>query len=590
MTVPQALILAIIAVAMALFLWGRWRHDLVALAALMASVLAGLVPAEAAFSGFGHPAVVTVAAILVLSHGLASSGAIDRLIRRVVPDAAGPWTIVLVFCALTAAMSSFMNNVGALALMMPAALAAARRVDVSPGQILMPLSFASILGGMTTLIGTPPNLIVAGFRGDATGTPFGMFDFAPVGVAVAGAGVLFIVAGSRFLVPDRPRAAGQNFDIGAYLTEARVPPKSRAVGMTLKEVEEALASAEAQVVGLVRDNSRIPAPQNWRSLREDDILVIEADSKNLPQAIAKLGLTLEEDKRAGVKALESEHTVMAEVVIRPGSPLIGRTAQHLKLRSRHAINLLAISRQGRRSISRLRQTRLAPGDVLLLQGTPETLADFSSHFDCVPLAERALRFPAKRDAWLAAGIMAAAVAATASTLLSATIAFPLAALAYVLVSIVPTRELYTAVEWPVIVLLGALIPVAGAVATTGAADMLARTMLSLLGEGSPVLVLIGLMVMTMCLTDFMNNAATATVMCPIALGVAGVLGADPDPFLMAVAIGSSCAFLTPIGHQNNTLILGPGGFRFGDYWKLGLPLEIIVLCVGIPMILLVWPL
>ncbi|WP_349367848.1 SLC13 family permease [Salinarimonas sp.] len=590
MTVPQALILAIIAVAMALFLWGRWRHDLVALAALIASVLLGLVPADAAFSGFGHPAVVTVAAILVLSHGLAASGAIDRLVRRVVPDAAGPWTIVLTFCALTAAMSSFMNNVGALALMMPAALAAARRVEVTPGRVLMPLSFASILGGMTTLIGTPPNLIVAGFRGDATGTPFGMFDFAPVGVAVAGAGVLFVVVASRFLVPDRPRAAGQNFDIGAYLTEARVPPKSRAIGMTLKEVEETLAAAEAQVVGLVRDNSRIPAPQNWRSLREDDILVIEADSKNLPQAIAKLGLTLEEDKRAGVKALESEHTVMAEVVIRPGSPLIGRTAQHLKLRSRHAINLLAISRQGRRSISRLRQTRLAPGDVLLLQGTPETLSDFSTHFDCVPLAERALRFPAKRDAWLAAGIMAAAVAATASSLLPASIAFPLAALAFVLASIVPTREIYTAVEWPVIVLLGALIPVAGAVATTGAADMLARAMLSLIGEGSPVLVLIGLMIMTMCLTDFMNNAATATVMCPIAIGIAGVLGADPDPFLMAVAIGSSCAFLTPIGHQNNTLILGPGGFRFGDYWKLGLPLEIIVLCVGIPMILLVWPL
>jgi len=590
MTAPQALILAIIVVAMALFLWGRWRHDLVAVAALIASVLFGLVPADAAFAGFGHPAVVTVAAVLIISHGLASSGAIDRVVRRVLPDAAGPWMIVLTLCALTGVLSSFMNNIGALALLMPAAIAAARRAERSPGRILMPLSFASILGGMTTLIGTPPNLIVASFRGEATGTPFGMFDFAPVGVAVAAAGVLFIVVASKFLVPDRPRAAGQNFDIGAYLTEARVPPKARAVGMTLKEVEETLASAEAQVVGLVRDNARIPAPQPWRSLREDDILVIEADSKNLPQALAKLGLTLEEDRRVGVRALESEHTVMAEVVIRPGSPLIGRTAQHLKLRSRHAINILAISRQGRRSISRLRQTRLAPGDVLLLQGTPETLADFSAHFDCVPLAERALRFPAKRDAYLASGIMAAAVAATALSLLPAAIAFALAALAYVIVSIVPAREVYTAVEWPVIVLLGALIPVAGAVGSTGAADMLARTLLSTMGEGSPVLVLVGLMVMTMTLTDFMNNAATATVMCPIALGVAGVLGANPDPFLMAVAIGSSCAFLTPIGHQNNTLILGPGGFRFGDYWKLGLPLEIIVLCVGIPMILYVWPL
>ncbi|WP_372423028.1 SLC13 family permease [Salinarimonas chemoclinalis] len=590
MTAPQVMILAIIVVAMGLFLWGRWRHDLVAVAALIACVLAGLVPAEAAFTGFGHPAVITVAAVLVLSHGLAASGAIDRVVRRVLHEGAGAWTIVLTMCALTAFMSAFMNNIGALALMMPAALAAARRAEVAPGQILMPLSFASILGGMTTLIGTPPNLIVAGFRAGATGTPFGMFDFAPVGVAVAGAGVLLVVLGSRFLVPNRPRGAGQNFDIGAYLTEARVPARARAVGMTLKEVEETLAAAEAQVVGLVRDNARIPAPQNWRSLREDDILVIEADSKNLPQALAKLGLTLEEDKRTGVRALEAEHTVMAEVVVRPGSPLIGRTAQHLKLRSRHAINLLAISRQGRRSISRLRQTRLAPGDVLLLQGTPETLADFSAHFDCVPLAERALRFPAKRDAWLATGIMGAAVAATALGILPVEIAFTLAALAFVLGSIVPTRELYTAVEWPVIVLLGALIPVAGAVASTGAADAVARGMMGVIGEGSPVLVLVGLMVMTMCLTDFMNNAATATVMCPIAIGIAKVMGASPDPFLMAVAIGSSCAFLTPIGHQNNTLILGPGGFRFGDYWRLGLPLEIVVLCVGIPMILVVWPL
>lgn len=590
MTLPQAGILAILAFAVLMFLWGRWRHDVIALAALMIAVLVGLVPADAAFSGFGHPAVITVAAILVLGHGLSASGAIERLVRGILPAKAGGGTIMLALCLVGAGLSSFMNNVGALALLMPIAIASATRAGIAPGQILMPLSFATILGGMTTLIGTPPNLIVASYRGQVSDAPFGMFDFTPVGVAVAVVGVVFVTLGARFLVPARPRAAGQSFDIGAYLTEARVPPKAKAVGMTLKEVEEVLAAADAQVVGLVRDNVRIPAPHAWRSLREDDILVVEADSKALPAALAKLGLSLEEDKRGNGTAQEAESTIMSEVVVRPGSPLIGRTAQHLRLRSRHAINLLAISRQGRRTISRLRTTRLAPGDVLLLQGTPETLSEFTAAFDAVPLAERPLRFPATRDATLAAIVFLVAILATASGVFSAPVAFVVAALAYVLVGLVPVREIYTAIEWPVIVLLGALIPVADAVGTTGAAETIARGMLGLIGYEAPVLALVAIMAMTICLTDFMNNAATATVMCPIAIGVAGVLGASADPFLMAVAIGASCAFLTPIGHQNNTLILGPGGFRFGDYWRLGLPLEIIVVCVGIPMILVVWPL
>lgn len=382
MTGPQLLILTVLVVTIGLFIWGRWRHDLIALASLLACVLLGLVPSSNAFQGFGHPAVITVACVLVLSRGLSTSGALDWVARRTIPGNAGPGLVLVGLCLLAAFLSAFMNNIGALALLMPVALEAARKTGLPPGQILMPLSFASILGGMTTLIGTPPNLIVAIFRANEGRAAFGMFDFLPVGILVAVSSIIFLTLASRKLVPVRPRAAGQNFDIGAYLTEARVTDKGRAVGLTLREVEVELEKADAQVVGLVRDKFRIPAPHPEHIMRPDDILVIEADSKALSAALTNLGLKLEEDRGGETpRTLEAGSTIMIEVVVRPGSPLAGRTAQHLRLRSRMGINLLAISRQGRRSLSRLRTTRLSPGDVLLLQGTGETLNEFVAQYD-----------------------------------------------------------------------------------------------------------------------------------------------------------------------------------------------------------------
>jgi di/tricarboxylate transporter len=591
MTVQQSLILAVIAVAMAVFIWGRWRHDLVALAALIACVLLGLVPGEGAFDGFGHPAVVTVACVLILSRGLSTSGAVDWIARKAMPADAGPGAVMVGLCVMAGFFSAFMNNIGALALLMPIALDAARRLDIAPGQMLMPLSFASILGGMTTLIGTPPNLIVASFRADETRPAFGMFDFAPVGLAVAAAGITFIIIAARFLVPQRDRASAPDFNIGAYLTEARVTEAASAVGMSLREVEVQLEKVDAQVVGLVRDQTRIPAPHPEHIVEAGDILVIEADSKVLGGALTKLGLKLEEDRSDEMpKVVTAGRTVLLEVAVRPGSPLAGRTAQHLRLRRRLGINLLAISRQGRRSLTRLRSTRLSPGDVLLLQGPSETLSEFVTQYECVPLAERALHFPGKRDGLVAGAIMLAAVAATATGALRVEVAFAMAALAYVALDIVPVRRVYEAIDWSVIVLLGALIPVAGAVQMTGAAAAVAGLLFEDLGGGNAVFAVAVMLILTMWLTDFMNNAATAAVMAPVALGAAETLGVSPDPLLMAVAVGASCAFLTPIGHQNNTLILGPGGFRFGDYWRLGLPLQVIIVVVAVPMILTVWPL
>lgn len=632
MTFDQTLILGILAATVAMFLWGRWRHDMVAAAALLAAVLGGLVAPAEAFAGFGHPAVITVACVLVLSQGLQNSGAVDALARVVLPAKAGPTLSIAALTALVALLSAFMNNVGALALLMPVAIQLAGRLELPPGRVLMPLAFASILGGTMTLIGTPPNLIVSGFRSAADLGGFGMFDFTPVGAALTLVGVVFIALAGWRLVPARKQAGAEGFETGAYLTEARVAEDSKAAGKTLREVEQLLDEADAQVVGLVRNDVRVTAPSPGRVVRAGDVLVIEAEAEALADALGRLGLKLEEDKREQLKeaakaqqaedeAAQSEagrartspdddgaakrdegketkndkpapsdEIALAELAVLPGSPLAGRSATDIQLRTRHGINLLAVSRQGRRSLARLRTMPLAAGDVLLMQGAPEAIAGFASNMGCVPLAGRALRIPDKRAAIVAAAIMLAAVAVAAFGLLPAAVSFAAGVLASMALRTVPPRAVYEPVDWPVIVLLAALLPVAGAMQATGAADLVARVLLDHVAQGNAVVGLVVILVTTMILTDLMNNAATAAVMAPIALGAAAQLGVNADPFLMAVAVGASCAFLTPIGHQNNTLILGPGGFRFGDYWRMGLPLDALVVAVAVPMLLLVWPL
>ncbi len=660
----QILILAILAATIAAFLLGRWRHDLVAAGALMACVLVGVVAPEQAFAGFGHPAVITVACVLVLSHGLQTSGAVDALARVALPAKAGPMLSIAALTALAAVLSGFMNNVGALALLMPVALQIARKRKLAPGQVLMPLAFGSILGGMTTLIGTPPNLIVSGFRASTGAAPFSMFDFSPVGVAVAGAGVLLIALGGWKLVPVRREAAAEGFDPGAYVTEVRVPEGARAVGRRLSDIEQTLDQHGAQVLGIVQGEFRVHAPHPSRVVRAGDVLVIEADAEALSSLLSGLGLKLEEDvpppqdedaddagedgppavsgesgepgpagataaaprpvraltdggrtmrlrdwRRTGAPAdsrpldgepgedsdddaarTPHEEIVLQEIVVLPGSGLSGRSAIDLDLRTHHAINVLALSRAGRLSRTRLRSQAFREGDLLLVQGTQAAISGFSAQFGAVPLAARSLRMPDRRKAVTATLVLAMAIAATAFGLLPAAVAFALGVVASMALRTVPPREVYEAVDWPVVVLLAALIPVAGAMESTGTAELIARALFDSLAQGHPVLGLVLVMVVTMTLSDLMNNAATAAVMCPIALGAASTFGVDADPYLMAVAIGASCAFLTPIGHQNNTLILGPGGFRFGDYWRLGLPVQLLVLLVSIPLLLRIWPL
>ncbi|MFU8883272.1 MAG: SLC13 family permease [Rhodobacterales bacterium] len=643
MALPQMMIFGILILTMGLFLWGRLRHDVVALASLIACVVTGLITPEAAFAGFGHPAVITVACVLVLSHGLQQSGAIDSVARNIIPKKAGRTTTLLALIGLGALLSGFMNNVGAMALLMPIAIQLSGRLSMTAGQVLMPLAFGTILGGMTTLVGTPPNLIVSGFRADAGLGAFGMFDFAPIGVAVTVGGVVFITAIGWRLVPARKSSSSEGFETGAYLTEVRVPEKSKAVGMTLRQIENELDGAEAQIIALVRNEVKMNAPHGGRRLKPDDILVLEADVEGLAEALSAFGIKLEEqgassekeDKeteqplKAGqakvakeVKGADlaktsddtkakadtgksdkaddskdeeqssrrDEDIVLRELAVLPASSIVGRSARDIRLRTRYGLNLLAVAREGHRPRARLRTLKLKSGDLLMMQGPAEVLADFANETGCVPLGERELRIPDARTAITASVIMGGAIALVTFGILPAAAAFALGVLASMILRTVPPRDVYTAIDWPVVVLLAALIPVAGAMEQTGAADILARFFVDVVAQGNAIAALAVMLVVTMFLSDVMNNAATAAVMCPIALGIAGSLGVNADSFLMAVAIGASCAFLTPIGHQNNTLILGPGGFKFKDYWRLGLPLEMLVVAVSLPLLLIFWPL
>ena len=648
MTQAQAIILGILILTVAMFLWGRWRHDMVAAGALLATVVAGLVEPSDAFGGFGHSAVVTVACVLILSQTLQSSGAVDILTRTVLPANAGPTVSIAALTVLAAALSGFMNNVGALALLMPVAIQMAGKLDLPPGKVLMPLAFGSILGGTTTLIGTPPNLIISGFRQSSGEGSFSMFDFTPVGLAVSITGVAFIALVGWRLVPVRQQRGVEGFETDAYITEARLPNDSKLHGLSLRQIDEKLGDLDAQVIGLVRNEVRLTAPNPGRRVHAGDILVIETDAETLAKVLSTLDIKLEEaesgakddeddqeahdgqDAQETAKAdtgeppankdktsapgdeparpqdeekaeekdeeanedngNDSDESVLMELAVLPSSSLLNRSATDLLLRTRYGINMLAVSRQGQRFGTRLRNVSLKAGDLLLMQGPQESINAFASGTGCVPLAERELRIPDKRNASLSAGIMLVSVLLAATGTLPSAIAFMGGVLASMALRTISLRGVYDAVDWPVIVLLACLLPVAGAMQETGAAELVASLLLDYLAQGNAVVALVVILITTMVLTDLMNNAATAAVLAPIALGAASQLDANPDTFLMAVAIGASCAFLTPIGHQNNTLILGPGGFRFGDYWRMGLPVDLIVIATAVPMLLLVWPL
>jgi di/tricarboxylate transporter len=466
----------------------------------------------------------------------------------------------------------------------------AYRDGYPPAKSLMPLAFASLLGGLTTLIGTPPNIIIATFRAQQNGASFGMFDFTPVGVAVAIAGLIFLVIVGWRLLPlaGRKGEPEKAFAIEDYVTEAAIADESKAVGLTVFELEE-MADDDVTVVGLIRNEQRRLIPSGNTRLQAGDVLVLRGDADALKAAVDAAELKLVGDEATHREDLKSDDIDVVEAVISPNSMLIGRTPISARLRTIHGVNLLALARQGRRVDERLGHVSLRSGDVLLLQGPSERMGEVLAQLQCLPLAERILGIGRQRRLAFAGGLFAIAIALVASGMLAVHIAFTAVAAAYVIGNVIRPAELYSSIDWPVIVLLGALFPVGGALESTGGATLLADGILQLTRGLGVVWVLLAILVGTMFLSDVINNNATAVLMAPIAVTVASRLEVNADPFLMAVAIGASCAFLTPIGHQSNTLVMEPGGYRFSDYWRVGLPLEAVIVAVAVPMILIVWP-
>jgi di/tricarboxylate transporter len=592
MATDQIILFAILALVFGFLVWGRWRYDLVAFSALIVAVIAGAVPERAAFSGFGHPAVVIIALVLIISRGLSNAGTVELVARHIVRSGQALSGHIAVMSGLAAALSAVMNNVGALALLMPVDIAAANKAKRSPGLTLMPLSFASILGGLVTLIGTPPNIIIASYRETALGEGFAMFDFTPVGLACALAGVGFVATIGWRLIPAAATArdSGQElFDLGGYIAEIEVPEGSPAIGKRVRDLDEVADEHDVQVLGLVRRGRRLAGFARAETIQKRDMLVIEAAPEVIDGFVGALGLTYMGQRQDG-QADASGDLTFAEAVVTEGARIEGRAAASLGLPARFGVTLVGISRQGRRFREQVRKLETEAGDVLLLVGPAERVAGVIAWLGCLPLAERGLTVIRRDRAMLAAGLFAAAIAGAGVGLVPLTVALAAVAIGYVAFAIVPLRQIYESVEWPVIILLGSMIPIGEALESAGGTALIGGLITEASHGAATWVVLAVLMAVTMTLSDVMNNTATAVITAPIALDVAGRLGASPDPFLMAVAVASSCAFLTPIGHKNNTLILGPGGYRFGDYWRMGLPLEIIVVAVAVPAILLVWPL
>ena len=590
MTNHQIILFCLLGAVFGLLVWGKIRYDLVAFGALIVAVIIGVVPQEGAFDGFGHHATVIIALVLIVSRGLSNSGAIELIAKHVIDAGRSLFMHISVMSGVAAILSALMNNVAALALLMPIDMQAAVKAKRSPALSLMPLSFASILGGMITMIGTPPNIIIASFREEAVGEPFGMFDFTPVGLVTAIVGVIFIaLIGWRWIPVQNSGqgAAAKLFDIQEYIAEVRVGENCAVIGQKMRELDAQAEDADVAIIGLVRNGKRLPGRARHEIITSNDLMVIEANAEAIDAFVGLLGLEYVGSEKHG--SIVGEDLSLVEIVIPENARIAGRTALSLRLLYRHGVTLLGVSRCGKAFRDRVRKLPIREGDVLLLLGPTDGLSDVVSWLGGLPLKARDLQVVQRQKAWIAVASFIVAIAAATAGWMHLPEALALVCMVMIGFNIVPLREIYTSIEWPVIVLLGSMIPIGSALEASGGTALIAQEIVNFAEGYGPVIVLTLLMIVTMTLSDVLNNTATTVIAAPIAIDIANRLAVNPDPFLMAVAVAASCAFLTPIGHKNNTLIMGPGGYRFGDYWRMGLPLEIIVVVVSIPMILIVWP-
>ena len=592
MTLNQIILFSLFGLVFVMLIWGRFRYDIVAFSALLVAVVLGVIPSSEAFAGFGHPATLVVALVLVVSAGLVRSGAVFLITRTLINASRSLGGHIALMGFVGGVLSAFMNNVAALALLMPVDIQTAHKAKRAVGLSLMPLSFATILGGMVTLIGTPPNIIIAAIREQELGEPFKVFDFAPVGGVAALAGLLFVSLVGWRLIPQRDaKTKSEGFgDIGQFIAELTVPEGSKYIDQRLQSLYGTAEKNDVAILGLLRDGKKRYGTAATTELKAGDALILEATPEALDEFRTAVQLDFSDTARHDILTTDSDGLTMLECVVSDTARVNGRSAQAVGLAWRQRSVLMGISRQGKRITKQLRKTILRPGDILLILVPQETADDVISWLGCLPLADRGLQVTADHKVWLAIGLFAVAVFAASVGLVYLPIALGFVVIAYVLTGIIPLHQLYSHIEWPVVVLLGSMIPLGAALQSSGGTELIARTLVDLTQGMAPWMILTILMVTTMTLSDVLNNTATTIVAAPISIQMAQSLGVNPDPFLMAVAISASAAFLTPIGHKNNTLILGPGGYSFGDYWRLGLPLEILIVAVSIPAILVFWPL
>lgn len=587
-----SIIFIIITGTLGLFISGYWRYDIVAALSLFACVLTGVVPFSKAFVGLSNPAVITVACVMIITEAINRSGVMDYVIKRLTPITENIYLHIGSISLLAAILSAFMNNVGALALLMPVAIRTCVKVKRSPSLVLMPLALGSALGGLITSIGTPPNLLIANYRSTVTGQPFAMFDFAPVGIVLAVIGIIFVTLIGWHFIPLRKKSAEEvedMFHIQDYITEVTINVDTKMVGETVLELET-LIEGDVTVLTIIRNQRKKNVFQQDEILRANDVIIIEAGHEDLEKLLVAGELKIVAGKPLSTEELSSSDMAVVEAVIAPDSPMERRSAMSMRFPSRFNMHLIALSRAGNVIKERLHKTLLRAGDVVMVRGPAETLRETVVSLGMLPLVERGVEVGLQKNAFIPLVIFFIAIVMAALGIAPVEIAFAGAVVLLIVFRTIPTRKIYQCIDWPVIILLAAMIPVGGALQTTGGTDLIAQLTLRFAGEYSPILILAILMIVTMTLSDIMNNAATAVVMAPIGVSLAQGLQLNADPFLMAVAVAASCSFLTPIGHQNNILVMGPGGYKFGDYFRVGIILEVIILAVGLPMIVWIWPL
>ena len=588
MTHQQIFIFALLGMVFGMLVWGKIRYDLVAFAALIVGVIGGTISTDEAFAGFGHETTLIIAFVLVISRALINAGVVEMIARYVVSASRSLPAHIGVMAVIGAALSAIINNVAAIAILMSLDIEAAKKAKRSPSLSLMPLSYATILGGMVTMIGTPSNIVIAQFRERALGEPYAMFDFAPVGLVVATVGIVFVALVAWRFIPQREAegAAGQG-ESDLFVAEARVPEKSEAIGKTPGDFLDLSEEHGVAVVGLVRDGKRLPGFARREPMRRGDFLVLEGEPASVEAfaGAAKLDLSAH-DKKIG---LTDKSMKLIEAIVPENAPATGRSAMGLRLLANHGVTLIGVSRQGKRFRDRVRKLAIRPGDVLLLLGPEKRLSLAAERLGVLPLAEKLHPVIQRRKALLAIGIFIAGVGASVAGLIALSIALAIVVAAYAVFNIVGPREVYESVEWPVIVLLGSLIPLGTAFEEAGGTQLITTAIVGQTGGFPAWAILAIVMMVTMVLSDFLNSIATSLIAAPIGVGVAQAVGASPDAFLMGVAIAATCGFLTPIGHKNNTIIMGPGGYQFGDYWRIGVPLEILTIAVAVPATLLFWP-